>query len=470
MSEEKPVVLRRDAVQDVDSKLDEFHLGVHRMFIEKDKKSRGTLHGMGRFDFGMMSGKQATWSKTWAVLKRLFKEILPIAAGPIVFSVVGHVVSGIMPVAEGVLESRILRVLENAITDRSLDWRAFAFAVIPRLVIQRVNTEVKQWCRNDSNKLHVRVKDYFDGIMFAGRLRMDLPTALQGVRHAAQIAEPTTKTLSDKRAIRNHHIGYRTITSAFSIVSQVVHIVGSVGFVSSVARRGSASYNPGIMFSALSTFLSRREKLRRGNILGAEVCPAQNIISSYAANSEVRTRRNVTFNYPGSQNISTALDDVSFKIGAGDLTVIVGANGSGKSTLVNVLSRLYDTTSGQVLIDGVDIKDYKLSDIRQSIAILTQDHRLFPGLSLRENIGFGDVDCLENDTEVRIAEAVRLGGAERVVGKLEEGVDTVLNSMVTRQVSLLDEDDETNPLVFKLKQLQKASTVSGALLIPSTSL
>ncbi|KAJ8078035.1 hypothetical protein PM082_000237 [Marasmius tenuissimus] len=85
--DEKAVVLRRDTVEDVDSKLDEFQLGVHRMFIEKDKKSRGTLHGMRTF--GMMSGKQATWSKTWTVLKRLFKEILPIAAGPIVFSVVG---------------------------------------------------------------------------------------------------------------------------------------------------------------------------------------------------------------------------------------------------------------------------------------------------------------------------------------------------------------------------------------------
>ncbi|KAL0067405.1 hypothetical protein AAF712_005634 [Marasmius tenuissimus] len=171
--------------------------------------------------------------------------------------------------------------------------------------------------------------------------------------------------------------------------------------------------------------------------------------------------RNVVFNYPGSQAISSALNDVSFKIGAGDLTVIVGANGSGKSTLVNVLSRLYDITSGQVLVDGVDIKEYKLSDIRQSIAILTQDVHLFPGLSLEENIRLGDVDCPESETEGRIAEAVRMGGAERVVGKLEEGVDTVLNSMVTRQGHLLDEEDETNPLAAKYKQLQKASTVSG---------
>ncbi|KAJ8078032.1 hypothetical protein PM082_000234 [Marasmius tenuissimus] len=171
--------------------------------------------------------------------------------------------------------------------------------------------------------------------------------------------------------------------------------------------------------------------------------------------------KNVTFNYPGSQSISSALDDVSFKIGAGNLTVIVGANGSGKSTLVNVLSRLYDTSSGQVLVDGIDIKEYKLSDIRQSIAILTQDHRLFSGLSLNENIGLGDIDCLENETEGRIMDAVRKGGAERVIAKLERGIDTVLDSNVVRYGQLVDPEDETNPLAVKLKQLQKASSVSG---------
>ncbi|KAJ8078030.1 hypothetical protein PM082_000232 [Marasmius tenuissimus] len=603
----KSAVSQRDIMQDVDSKLDVFHLGLHRMYIEKDKKSRGTLHGMNRI--GTISQTQATWGKTSEVLKRLFKEILPIAAGPVLFSVVGHIVRGIMPVAEGALEVRILRVLENAIAVRSLDWRAFAFAVIPRLVVQRVNVEAMQWCRRGSNKIQARVKNYFDGIMFAGRLRIDLPTA----------------TLHDRRAIRHHHIGYQAITSTFSVIQQVVHVVGSVTFASSVARGGSASYNPGIVFSALcllrplcysllailpralSFNLSSRnwifstprvietasEDLQRNRALSglvsgtyrmdiisgnlvehiidqhnktlmvlenvdertpdqifaeregtSRVLPIisgmfdglleyvpmvyyiihiaynpseisitsvttlqmsmrslrstyQSVTSSFSRMKQYGAQlqalydletvhnivkdegqlsypgekssgegmslelRNVVFNYPGSQAISSALNDVSFKIGAGDLTVIVGANGSGKSTLVNVLSRLYDTTSGQVLVDGIDIKEYKLFDIRRSIAILTQGHNLFPGFSLKENIRLGDVDCSENEIEERIAEAVKKGGAERVVGKLEEGVDTVLNSMTPSQGYLLDEEDETNPLAVKFKQLRKVSSVSG---------
>ncbi|KAL0067401.1 hypothetical protein AAF712_005630 [Marasmius tenuissimus] len=171
--------------------------------------------------------------------------------------------------------------------------------------------------------------------------------------------------------------------------------------------------------------------------------------------------RNVSFRYPGSQNIDGALDDVSFKISAGELIVVVGANGSGKSTLVNILSRLYDATSGQVLLDGVDIKEYKLSEIRQAVAILTQDHQLFPGISLKENISLGDVHCAEDEVERRIAEGVRKGGAENVIGKLERGVDTVLDSRVLRYSQLVDEGDETNPLVIKMEQLERTSNVSG---------
>ena len=101
-----------DAAQDVNSKLDEFHLGLNRMIIEKDRKSRGTLPGFpGLVTWGSGSGPQVTWRKASVVLRRLLREILPVATGPILFSVAGHVVSGIMPVVEGALEGRILRVV-----------------------------------------------------------------------------------------------------------------------------------------------------------------------------------------------------------------------------------------------------------------------------------------------------------------------------------------------------------------------
>ncbi|KAL0567936.1 hypothetical protein V5O48_014064, partial [Marasmius crinis-equi] len=156
-------------------------------------------------------------------------------------------------------------------------------------------------------------------------------------------------------------------------------------------------------------------------------------------------------------NTTNALDDVSFKIGAGELVVVVGANGSGKSTFVNILSRLYDPTSGQVLVDGVDIKDYQLSDIRRGIATLTQDHHLYP-LSLRENIGLGSIDDMSNDD--LIAEAARKGGAEQLIAKLEDGLDSVLNPKLKQYAALVDEGGNS-PLARKFKELKKTSNVSG---------
>jgi ABC-type multidrug transport system fused ATPase/permease subunit len=95
--------------------------------------------------------------------------------------------------------------------------------------------------------------------------------------------------------------------------------------------------------------------------------------------------RNLTFSYPGSKNKTDALDKVSISIKSGQL---VGANGSGKSTLIRIFSRLYDPTSGQILIDGHAASDYRINDLHQATVILSQDSKLYP-LSIAENIGPG---------------------------------------------------------------------------------
>src|SRR3546814_6363376 len=98
----------------------------------------------------------------------------------------------------------------------------------------------------------------------------------------------------------------------------------------------------------------------------------------------------------------TALDDVSFSAKKGEFLAIIGHTGSGKSTIVNLLGRMYDATSGAILIDGRDIREHNLEALRQSFAFVPQDVFLFSD-TIGNNIGFG----LDNFTSQQVEDAAR---------------------------------------------------------------
>ena len=100
--------------------------------------------------------------------------------------------------------------------------------------------------------------------------------------------------------------------------------------------------------------------------------------------------RNVSFNYPGSDEY--AIKDVSMKISAGSNIAIVGRTGAGKTTLVNLIPRLFDPTEGEILIDGIDIKEWKLQTLRKVIGYVPQETFLF-STTVKENIAFGVEDA-----------------------------------------------------------------------------
>ncbi|KAI0288518.1 HlyB/MsbA family ABC transporter [Russula brevipes] len=135
--------------------------------------------------------------------------------------------------------------------------------------------------------------------------------------------------------------------------------------------------------------------------------------------------RDVSFQYPGSED--HALRNISFKVGPGQLCVIIGSNGSGKSTILKLLARIYDPTEGTILIDGQDIKTLRLGDLRRAMAILFQDYTHFP-LSIRENIAFGDPTRMHDDAAIE--QAARLGGASELIAQLPDGLDTYLERPV----------------------------------------
>ncbi|KAF5369059.1 hypothetical protein D9758_002928 [Tetrapyrgos nigripes] len=167
--------------------------------------------------------------------------------------------------------------------------------------------------------------------------------------------------------------------------------------------------------------------------------------------------RDVSFSYPGGEANAKALDNASFSIAPGQLVVIVGANGSGKSTFIKLLSRLYNASSGEILVDGVDITKYKLGSIRQAMAMLTQDHHLYP-LSIKENIGLGFAERMYDDEMVM--DAAKKGGADTVVKRLAERMDTVLDPKGFQTAYKVLPTDKT-ALGEKLKSLKKTVDVSG---------
>ena len=131
--------------------------------------------------------------------------------------------------------------------------------------------------------------------------------------------------------------------------------------------------------------------------------------------------RNVAFRYPGTERLT--LEDISFAIRPGQTVALVGANGAGKTTLVKLLSRLYDPTSGQVLVDGVDLREYDLDAWRGQSAVVFQDFSRYHTIT-RENVGFGWLPDLENLDAIGAAAAS--GGADAVVAKLPDGYETIL--------------------------------------------
>ena len=131
--------------------------------------------------------------------------------------------------------------------------------------------------------------------------------------------------------------------------------------------------------------------------------------------------RNVSFKYTGKSEY--AVRNISLKVAPGEKVAFVGQNGAGKTTLIKLLTRLYDPTEGQILVDGVDLRDYDVDDWRDHIGVIFQDFVQYQ-TTMKENIGFGQVKELAD--EARILNASERGGADEVATALPKKYETML--------------------------------------------
>lgn len=128
--------------------------------------------------------------------------------------------------------------------------------------------------------------------------------------------------------------------------------------------------------------------------------------------------KNVSFRYPHASE--DELLNVNFKIGRGETLAIIGATGSGKTTLISLIPRFYDATEGEVLVDGVNVKDYTFDALYDKLGYVTQKAVLFSG-TIRDNVFFGESGA-ENDGD-NLNKAIELSQAKEFVDKLPEGTD-----------------------------------------------
>ena len=155
--------------------------------------------------------------------------------------------------------------------------------------------------------------------------------------------------------------------------------------------------------------------------LGTRIVDPPNPIPAPATLKQGIGFRNVTFRYPGTDRV--ALRDFTVTIPAGRTVAIVGANGAGKTTLLKLLCRFYDPESGHIELDGIDLRDLSLTQLRRMITVMFQLPVAYQGTA-RQNIAMGDLEA-ENNLS-RIEAAARDAGAHEVIAPLPKGYDTLL--------------------------------------------
>lgn len=187
-----------------------------------------------------------------------------------------------------------------------------------------------------------------------------------------------------------------------------------VAFTSYISMFWRPIMNLSNLFNNLITSMASAERIFEILDIDPQIIEKENAID-VEIKGEVEFR-NVSFSYDGERKV---LDNVSFKIKPGEKVALVGHTGAGKTTIINLICRFYDAQEGEVLIDGIDIKNIKLECLRRQIGVMLQDTFLFSG-SILDNIRYGRLDAGDEEI-IQIAKWVY---AHSFISSLEKGYDT----------------------------------------------
>lgn len=175
----------------------------------------------------------------------------------------------------------------------------------------------------------------------------------------------------------------------------------------------------GMMFQQVSR--SAASMKRVNEVLSTNPVISDGHKSADSDNSGTVEFRNVGFSYPGSSG-KPVLSGIDLKVGKGQMIAILGSTGCGKTSLVNLVPRFYDATKGDVLVDGVNVKDYDVDTLRSKIGVVLQKSELFSG-TVAENIRWG---C-ETATDEEVKTAAKIAQAEEFINGFNDGYDTMIS-------------------------------------------
>ena len=212
-----------------------------------------------------------------------------------------------------------------------------------------------------------------------------------------------------------YYIGGTSVINFYNNVSTALNItIGEISAaVTYISMICTSLVNLGMTFTNMGRAMASVGRVNE--ILDCEIDIVNGSILE--SNNEASIEfKNVSFTYPKAKN--KVLNDISFKINKGDTIAIVGSTGCGKSTLVGLLVRFYDVSEGQILVDGIDVREYDLNTLRQKVGLVLQKSELF-AQTIKENIKWGN----QNATDEEVVFAAKIAQAHDFIVDRDLGYD-----------------------------------------------
>lgn len=232
---------------------------------------------------------------------------------------------------------------------------------------------------------------------------------------------PILSILMNASVIAVIWIGGEPVRNAAAEV-QVGSIMAAITYITQILM---SMMMIGMMFQMVTRATASAGRIRE--ILDADPIISDGTFDGNTPESGTVEFRNVSFRYPGVQS-GNVLTDVSFRVDKGETVAILGATGCGKTSLVSLIPRFYDVVEGEVLVDGVDVREYRLSDLRSRIGFVLQKSELFSE-TIEQNIRWGDADA----TDEQVRRAAEIAQADGFINGFTDGY----KDMITEKGSSL---------------------------------